>query len=365
MRSRRGAAIALVLWAVGAWAQYQQALPGYRYEFPRDHFNHPDYQTEWWYYTGNLKAADGHRFGFELTFFRQGVNRDDAAQGTWSLRDLYFAHLALSDLDGGRFYHTERFNRQGPGIAGASLDQRRVWNGNWQVQWHGEQQQLRGLAEKFSIELTLESRKPPVIQGENGISQKAAGEGHASHYISFTRLLARGSVRAEGKSYAVDGTVWMDHEFSTNSMAADEAGWDWMGLQLDDNTEVMLYRMRHKDGSEDPFSSGTFVDAEGKTTHLASRDFLMRPLGEMWTSPVSGAKYPVAWEVTIPRYGIEMQVRTALKSQELTGRTKYSPSYWEGAVAITGEHASRPLSGAGYLEMTGYDRPLPMAEAGR
>jgi len=364
MRSRWGAAVALVLWAVVARAQYQQALPGYQYAFPRDHFNHPEYQTEWWYYTGNLKAADGHRFGFELTFFRQGMNRD-AAQGTWSTRDLYFAHLALSDLDGGKFYHTERFNRQGPGIAGASLEQRRVWNGNWQVQWEGDQQQLRGVAEKFAVELTMASRKPPVIQGENGISQKAAGEGHASHYISLTRLLARGSVGLNRKTYSVEGTVWMDHEFSTNSLGAAEVGWDWMGLQLDDNTEVMLYRMRHKDGSADPFSSGTFVDAQGKATHLELQDFSMRPLGETWLSPASGAKYPVGWEVAIPRYGIDMQLGAALKSQELSGRTKYSPSYWEGAVTISGQRDGRPLSGVGYLEMTGYDRPLPLAETVR
>src|SRR5205814_3360757 len=148
-------------------AQYRTALPGYRYEFPRDHFNHPDYQTEWWYYTGNLKAADGHRFGFELTFFRQGVSRGKAPQGDWDIQDIYLAHLALSDLDGGHFYHKERVNRAGPGLAGASEPAAKVWNGNWQVRWTNEQQQLQAIADDFALRFTMRSEKHPVIHGQN------------------------------------------------------------------------------------------------------------------------------------------------------------------------------------------------------
>src|SRR5579863_709316 len=142
-------------------AQYRTALPGYRYEFPRDNFNHPDFQTEWWYYTGNVKSAEGYRFGFELTFFRQGVSRDPANTAAWDATDIYFAHLALSDLDGGKFYSTERANRSGPGIAGASESLARIWNGNWQVQWNGEDQKLQGIDERFQFQLKLHSEKPP------------------------------------------------------------------------------------------------------------------------------------------------------------------------------------------------------------
>ncbi len=150
MRSSLVAIVIVLSLMVPALAQYQQALPGYQYEFPRDHFDHPDYKTEWWYYTGNLKAADGHRFGFELTFFRQGVNRQGQAAGDWNVRDLYLAHLALSDLDGGHFYHTERLNRAGPGLAGASLQSQRVWNGNWQVQWTNGRQELQAMDSDFA-----------------------------------------------------------------------------------------------------------------------------------------------------------------------------------------------------------------------
>src|ERR1700752_3696495 len=173
MKSRLLPLLVLVFTVSGQAQDYKLALPGYHYQFPRDHFDHPDYQTEWWYYTGNLKAADGHRFGFELTFFRQATSRD-ANQSTWHIHDLYMAHLALSDLSGQRFYHDERINRAGPGIAGADQSTGMIWNGNWQVQLTEARQVRRGLSENFEIQLNLTPAKPPVIHGRDGISQKAA-----------------------------------------------------------------------------------------------------------------------------------------------------------------------------------------------
>ena len=341
-------------------AQYQQALPGYRYEFPRDHFDHPDYRTEWWYYTGNLKAADGHRFGFELTFFRQGVDHNTQSGGDWAVRDIYLAHLALSDIGGGTFYHTERLNRAGPGLAGASLQQQRVWNGNWQVQWNDGTQQLQAITPDYSLHLSMTSRKPPVIHGRNGISQKGAGNGNASHYISFTRLLTNGTIELNGKTYSVEGTSWMDHEFFSSGLDKDEVGWDWLSLQLNDNTELMLYRLRHKDGSVDPYSSGTYVDANGKSTFLAAHDFSMTPTGEAYNSPVTKAAYPIAWRVAIPSLGLELQLKTPLASQELTSGANAGLSYWEGAIDIAGTRDGAPIAGVGYLEMTGYAEPMTL-----
>jgi predicted secreted hydrolase len=359
MRSSSAAvAILLVLATLPLGAQYQTALPGYRYEFPRDHFNHPDYQTEWWYYTGNLRATDGHRFGFDLTFFRQAVSRDPAKTSDWDIQDLYLAHLALSDLDAGRFYHTERLNRAGPGLAGASDQLSRVWNGNWQVRWSGQRQELLALADNFTLQLTMNSAKPPVIHGQGGVSQKAAGTGHASHYISFTRLLTKGSIELNGKTYSVEGTSWMDHEFFTHSLAADQAGWDWLSLQLDDNTELMLYRFRRKDGSIDGFSSGTYVDAQGKSRFLSLGDFSMQPQGETWTSAATRATYPIDWRVLVPSIGIDLRVSTPLRSQELVSGSGAGLSYWEGAITITGTRSGSPAHGVGYLEMTGYSRPV-------
>ena len=343
-------------------AQYRTALPGYRFEFPRDHFNHPDFQTEWWYYTGNLKSSDGHRFGFELTFFRQAVTRDPAKNSPWDVRDLYLAHLALSDLDGQRFYHAERTNRSGPGIAGVSQAEARIWNGNWQIQWSGDgdEQNLQAVDDRFELHLALRPEKPPVIHGEKGVSQKAAGPGRASHYISLTRLATMGSIQLNGKKFTVVGLAWMDHEFFTHQLEPDQAGWDWLSLQLDDNTELMFFRIRRKDGSIDPYSAGTVVDSGGRTTHLRQTDFTLEPLGKSWTSPETHAVYPIAWRIEIPRLGLTLQASTPLASQELAGNTRLNPNYWEGAITVTGNRGLKPLQGLGYLEMTGYDRPFDL-----
>jgi predicted secreted hydrolase len=351
------AVLLVLLVALPSSAQYQKALPGYQYQFPRDHFNHPDYKTEWWYYTGNLRAADGHKFGFELTFFRQGVSRGQTQKSDWDVQDIYLAHFALSDIDGGRFYHSERVNRAGPGLAGVSELTAKVWNGNWQVQFRSDQQQLQAIAQNFAIRLVMSSRKPPVIHGKNGVSQKSAGAGQASHYISFTRLLTTGTIELNAREYQVEGTAWMDHEFFTHELDNNESGWDWVSLQLDDNTELMLYRFRHKDGTVDPFSAGTYVDAEGKPGYLGVSDFSIQPDRETYTSPDTHAVYPIAWRITVPSLRLDLQLTTPLKSQELVSIMGAGLSYWEGAITISGTRGGKPAKGVGYLEMTGYARP--------
>lgn len=357
MRSRSICAIVawMLLAAATASAQaYKLALPGYSFQFPRDYFNHEDYQTEWWYYTGNLRARDGRRFGFELTFFRQGVART-ANSDPWYVHDLWMAHLALSDIGAQRFHHQERLNRSGPGLAGVDAATGVIWNGNWQARIAGQQEDLHGVGRDFGLKLKLVSAKPPVIQGQNGISQKAAGRGHASHYYSLTRLLTSGSIEVGGKSYLVQGTSWMDHEFFTGSMASDESGWDWLSVQFDDSTELMLYRMRRKDGGIDPYSSGSFVDAHGKSLFLSSHDFAMTPAGHTWVSPETKAAYPQRWHVSVPKLHLAFDVTTPLPTQEMTGR--FGPSYWEGAVDISGSRGGSAAHGVGYLEMTGYAEP--------
>lgn len=353
-----GSICALIL-VLGSWAvtetRYRTALPGYPYSFPHDYFSHPDYQTEWWYYTGNLQSADGHRFGFELTFFRQGVQRDNTSQpGAWDIQDLYLAHLALSDLTNGRFYHTERTNRSGPGIAGVDESAQRIWNGNWRVQWKESDQQLQAISENFNLQFTLHPEKPPVIHGENGVSQKASVAGRASHYISLTRLATSGTVSLNSKNFAVTGLSWMDHEFFTHQLTDEQAGWDWLSLQLEDHTELMLFHIRRRDGSIDPFSAGTFVDAQGHTIHLRESDFVLQPAGAMWKSPVSGATYPVRWKISVAKLGIDLEAGTPLPSQELSGDSRLAPTYWEGAIELQGKKAGANLHGFGYLEMTGY-----------
>jgi predicted secreted hydrolase len=357
MKSRLTVLLALGLAVNLTGADYRLALPDYHFAFPRDHFNHPEFQTEWWYYTGNLRTAEGRRFGFELTFFRQAVARPPAAASVWDINDVWMAHLALSDIEGRQFLHTERLNRSGPGIAGADLEQARVWNGNWHSQWKldpaitgGGTQTLEAIAERFSFELSLIPEKPPVIHGVNGVSQKAEGIGKASHYISFTRLKTTGSIILDGRRFAVEGSTWMDHEFFSHQLEAGQNGWDWFSMQLEDGSELMLYRLRRAGGSVDPYSAGTYVDPRGHSRHLAASDFTVTP-GSIWTSASTGGHYPVEWTVDVPSLGFKAQIRTPLAPQEITGS---GSTYWEGAIDIDATEAGRPLGGVGYLEMTGY-----------
>lgn len=324
---------------------YREALPGYAYSFPRDHFAHPEFRTEWWYYTGNVWSKDGHRFGFELVFFRQGKrigSRDNAS--AWRIDDVYFAHAALTDVDGHHFTWHERLNRAGPGIAGASLSDARIWNGNWSDQWSGDRQTLSALTQDFSFQLDCSPAKPLVIHGENGVSQKAAEPGRASHYISFPKLNVTGTVQTSGKSYPVSGQAWMDHEWFTHQLADDQTGWDWFSVQLENGTELMLFELRRKDGVIDPFSSGTFIARDGRSQHLTSAEFTLKPL-TYW------GKYPVAWAIEIPGLNLHLECRAALRNQEVAA--SQGPKYWEGAVDYSGSER-----GKGYLEMTGYDAPM-------
>jgi len=335
---------------------YREALPGYRFEFPRDHFEHRDFKTEWWYYTGNVWSKTGHRFGFELVFFRVGERGgkagNDANPSTWRVDNIYFANAALTDIEGSSFSYAERFNRAGPGIAGASFAARRIWNGNWSALWQGERQALTALTPGFSFHLTCSPEKPFVIQGENGVSQKAPGVGHASHYISFPLLAVAGTVRAAGLDSDVSGQAWMDHEWFTHELLPEQIGWDWFSVQLENSTELMLFDLRRKDGKPDPNSSGTFIDAGGRARHLTSKEFTLKPLA-WWTSSKTHARYPVRWGLSIPSLHVNLECIAKLADQELDASR--GAKYWEGAVDYSGS-----ARGVGYLEMTGYDRPVKM-----
>jgi predicted secreted hydrolase len=358
VKGRRVAWVALIVCALAGAAEtdiYRQAAPGYHYSFPRDHFKHPEFRTEWWYYTGNLRDAAGRRFGFELVFFRQGQRRGPAANpSAWRIDDLYLAHAALTDIDGKRFYNQRRLNRAGPGVAGASLAARRVWNGNWSAAWQGERQVLEATADEFQFRLELNPLKPPVIHGMNGISQKGAEAGAASHYLSFTRLALAGEVALNGVRHNVTGNAWMDHEWFTHQLGKDQIGWDWFSVQLDNQTELMLFQLRRSDGSIDPHSAGTYVDRQGKPRHLTRGEFSLTP-DSYWRSPRTGARYPVRWQIRVPSLGIALDAQASLDAQELATEDKAGPAYWEGAVTYTGSGI-----GAGYLEMTGYDKPVEM-----
>ena len=335
---------------------FRIATPGYKYEFPRDHGAHDQYRLEWWYYTGHLTTDRGREFGFEVTFFRVGIEPPATPVATrWDLRNLAFAHFALTDVERRDFRYHQKVNRFVPFLAGAAQQTLAVFNEGWSVNANPDGSfRLVAEANGDAVDLTLRSAKPPAIHGRDGISVKGAGTGNASHYYSMTRLQADGFVSSKGRKERCRGRAWMDHEFSTSALRDTQVGWDWFSIQLDNNTELMLYQMRKRDGTADENSSGTFVAADGSTTHLDHDDFQIRPLGR-WTSPRSGAVYPMGWEVTIPRLGLTLKLKEKLQNQELVTNQSTNVTYWEGAVSVEGT-----APGLGYVEMSGYDRALTL-----
>jgi predicted secreted hydrolase len=339
----------------GATAGFTRALAPRPFVFPADHGPHPEFRTEWWYYTGNLHAAGGRHFGFQLTFFRIGVAPSMVARASaWASREAYMAHLAVTDTAGRRFSAASRLSRAALGLAGAHAQPFRVWVEDWSAEGVAGEAvpvRLRAAEGDLAVDLTLSSAKPVVLQGERGFDRKGAEPGNASYYYSLTRMPASGRVTIRGAAIDVTGLAWMDREWSTSSLGPGLVGWDWFALQLDDGRELMLYQLRRADGSADRFSSGSLVDAGGTARHLGADDFRIEVL-DSWSSPRGDARYPARWRVTVPSESLELEVVPRLADQELALAVRY----WEGAVTVVGAARGRPIGGVGYVELVGYAR---------
>jgi predicted secreted hydrolase len=356
-------AVVLPLLAASAAAQvapggFRYAVPGWTFEFPRDHGAHPEFQTEWWYYTGHLRSESGRRYGFELTFFRVGVDPDRAGRNPWELRDLALAHFAITDIDGRKFTYHEKVNRMSPFTAAAASGRLGLFNEGWSAVARPDGSwRIRAAAGEDALDLVLRSSKPPAVHGADGISVKGSEEGAASHYYSMTRLRAEGTIRAGGTEQRCSGQAWMDHEFSSSVLGPGQEGWDWFSLQLDDGTELMLYQIRNLDGTIDPASSGSFIDRRGRVETLGARDYRIEPLGT-WRSPKSGGTYPMGWRITVPKRAIALEVAEEMREQELITTSSTGVAYWEGAVSARGMARGGNVSARGYVEMTGYAAPF-------
>lgn len=351
--------------SLSAQTTWKEAIAGYSYAFPRDHASHRDYKIEWWYYTGNVKARDGRRFGYQVTFFRVGIDPAPSNPSAWAIRDLFMTHLAISDPSGRRYRYAEKLSRGGPGFAGAAIDQYRVWNDDWVAMLDDNNRHvLKASSPQLSIDFTLDEGKPPAINGIGGISQKGAQAGNASHYYSLTRMPTRGSITVDGERFEVTGDSWMDHEFGTSFLEPGQRGWDWLSMQLSDGRELMLYQLRRDDGSRDPRSSGTLVGADGRTTHLSVSQFSLTP-GRNTFKSKNGAVYPIEWSIAIPSEQLDLTVTTPLADQELSLERSTGVAYWEGVIDVNGTDSGRPITGAGYLEMTGYFGSLGRVLSGR
>jgi predicted secreted hydrolase len=341
---------------------FKRALPGRVFSFPQDHFSHPDFKTEWWYYSGHLYSQEKKSYGYQLTFFRTGLTRETKNQKSkWSIRDLYFAHLAITDESKKKFEYREKISRGSLGEAGASPYETgektfRVWIEDWSVEGKGPSMQNHSLhaGDKiFGIELMLTPEKNPIIHGQNGISQKAEGEGYASHYYSITRLKTEGKIFLQNKEVPVQGISWMDHEFGSSQLREYQVGWDWFSIQLDNRVEFMFYQIRHRNGKIDPYSSGSIIFPDGTHQHLLKKEFQIDVL-DQWKSSKSGAAYPSKWRVKVPSHRLDLTLSPTVKDQELITKESTRVTYWEGSAKVEGKYQNNPVKGMAYVELTGY-----------
>ena len=336
-------------------AGYARADAVRPFRFPEDHGPHPDFKNEWWYFTGNLRTETGRRFGYELTIFRFALAPPtDAAPraSAWGTRQLYMAHFALTDVAGGRFLPFERFSRGAAGLAGARAEPFRVRLEDWTIEAAPDgmpAMRLHASDAGAAVDLTVRPLKPIVLQGDRGLDQKGPEPGNASYYYSMTRLATEGTVVVDGERYAVEGLSWMDREWSTSALGKDQVGWDWFALQLDDGRDLMYYRIRTRDGAPDPHSDGVLVGADGGAQKLPSGAVVL-DVRDHWRSPRGDAVYPARWRLRVPSEHLDLDLTPLLDDQEIDGAVRY----WEGAVRVTGTADGRPVSGHGYVEMTGY-----------
>ena len=332
--------------------------------FPHDHGMHPGYRTEWWYYTGNLQANTGEKFGFQMTVFRSQISPPDAEKkwpnpaSKWRSQNIFLGHAAVSNLTEQKHIFAEQLSRGMDDLAGVSqnsLGSTRIYLKNWSITIDEKHHTLKAQSDRFAINLKMLPLKPMVLHGDRGYSRKGEHDESASCYYSYTRLMTDGTLVYKGQTYAVAGNSWMDHEFSTAPLQKNIIGWDWFSLQFSDNTELMVFLLRRAEKSPHPASSGSYIYEDGAKRHLNHKDLKVKVL-DTWKSPRSGAIYPSKWQLLISDIDMKVTILSNIDNQEMMTSESTDVIYWEGSVAITGYKGLHSVSGSGYVELTGYDK---------
>lgn len=326
---------------------FERAESSRQFSFPTDHGPHPGFRNEWWYLTGNMVSAEGRRFGYQITFFNAALQPETEIQSTdsgWKSNRLWMAHAAITDVEGERHYAVERFSRDNPGLAGAQINPFKVWLEDWSLVSRNNEfpWSIEVKDEEFAFSLTISPQKNLVLQGVDGLSQKSPAAGNASYYYSFTRLATRGSIRLHDESFQVLGLSWLDREWSTSALAADQTGWDWFSLQFDDGQELMYYQLRDREGLAHSSSQGNWTDNLAKQTSINREDIQLGEL-ESWISP-SGIMYATVWQM---QYANNSWIIRAVVEDQLMD---VAVEYWEGAVDVINSETGEQV-GRGYLEM--------------
>ena len=335
-----------------AFDAYAPVTAGRELKFPRDYGSHPEFRTEWWYVTGWLTTAGGETLGFQVTFFRTKPAVDPANPSAFAARQLLIAHCAISDPKRGRLWQDQRIRRAGLGLAEAAESDTQVWIDDWSLKHEGGRYAASIAAENFALHLVLADTQPPLLNGISGVSRKGPAPEAASYYYSLPHLRVSGNIARDGSTVAVTGEAWFDHEWSSQYLDDKAGGWDWIGINLDDGSALMAFKIRGLDGST-RWSGGT-LRSGGTVQTLAANEVVFHG-GREWISPRTGIKYPVEWRVTVGSR--EFELRPLLDDQENDTRLSTGAIYWEGAVGAT--ENGRPV-GRGYLELTGYGEKLKL-----
>lgn len=333
-------------------AGFERALEPRTFSFPKDHNAHPSFRNEWWYVTGQMTAADGERFGYQVTFFRIALQPGEPKRDSaWATHQVWMAHAALTEIDAEEHHHQARLSRGAVGLAGQTPRPFRIWLEDWQLVGSDGGEfpwRVQVATEDFSLDLSLTPEREPLLQGDGGLSQKSAAPGNASYYYSITRLNTSGTLTRATDTLPVSGRSWLDREWSTSALGDNQVGWDWFSLQLDSGADLMLYRLRTRDGDTDTHSAGTLLTARGQRRPLSAEEFELTPT--RWWSSATGARYPVAWRLQVEQSDLDLRVEALLDDQEMATGIQY----WEGAVGVWAADTQERL-GQGYLEMTGYE----------
>ena len=336
----------------GDAGEFARAIEPREFRFPDDHGPHPAYRNEWWYVTAHLHDPEGQRVTLMLTFFRFGLSPEPESND-WRSSQVYMAHFALLDQASDRHLHGERLQRAALGLAGAERAPYRVWLQDWSLVGQMDDlfpATLQLKHDSVDISLSLQPAKPPVLQGEQGLSQKSAEPGNASYYYAYTRLHAEGQITLDGQSRQLTGQAWMDREFGSSALAEDQIGWDWFSLQLSNGHELMIYQMRRADGSIDPYSHGAWIDAEGNKQHLPAGSYQVDTL-DYWQAADGRARYPARWRIQLQQPELNIELAPLRDDQEMRN-TRFR--YYEGAIDGQGQMSGQAIKVQGFVEMTGH-----------
>lgn len=336
--------------------KFKKATEIREFVFPEDYSAHNEFLTEWWYYTGNLKTDEGRHFGYQLTFFRRAISGEENTNhpSAWNSNQIYLAHFAITDTQEGQHYVTDQIARNANNLSGTKVGPYfSIWLHDWEISQVADDVFLmQAKDDQIEIDFRLENLKNVVLHGENGLSQKGKGLGNASYYFSQTRLETDGKLRIENEWYEVSGLSWMDHEFGTSTLGEEQVGWDWFSIQLDNQSEIMLFQIRNDNGTISEYSSGAYVDSAGETQHLTNDDFTVQ-VTDTWKNP-KGVEYPSGWRINIDQPEMDLELTPVIKNQEMD----LFFQYWEGAVYIEGTINGVEVSGYGYVELTGYAQSM-------